>query len=91
MNLEQFESRLRQLPCAVCHHMGLKGVCEELHHAGEATDRSDWNQIPICHWHHQGAGGIHFLRRRGFESKYKITEMQLLAVTRKLYAQEFGA
>lgn len=91
MNLTQFEARLRQLPCVVCDHMGMGGRCEELHHAGHDTDRSDWNQIPLCREHHQGASGIHGLRRRGFEARYKLTEMDLLARTRYLYAKEFGA
>jgi hypothetical protein len=90
MNLTQYEARLRQLECCVCHHMGMRGPCEELHHAGHATDRSDWNQVPICRTHHQGPLGVH-PSRRAFESRYKITEMDLLAITRKLYAEEFGA
>lgn len=89
MNLEQYEVRLRQLPCVVCVHMGLNGRCEELHHAGQATDRSDWNQVPICQQHHTGANGIHGLHRRGFESRYNLTEMDMLGITRKLYAKEF--
>lgn len=91
MNLQQFETRLRMLPCVVCHHMGIDQPCEELHHAGSATDRSDWNQVPLCRGCHQGPNGIHGLRRRGFEARYRITEMDLLAITRKLYAQEFDA
>lgn len=91
MNLQQFETRLRMLPCAVGVHMGLDCRCEELHHAGHDTDRSDWNQVPLCREHHQGANGIHGLHRRGFEARYRITEMDLLAITRKLYAQEFDA
>ena len=91
MTLKQYEARLRLLPCVVCTHMGQTRPCEELHHAGDATDRDDWNQIPVCHSCHQGPNGIHGLRRRGFESRYKTTEMKLLALTRKLYAKEFGA
>ena len=91
MNLQTFETRLRLLPCVVCHHMGMDGRCEELHHAGHDTDRSDWNQVPLCAAHHQGPNGIHGLKRRGFESRYNITEMDLLAITRKLYAKEFNA
>ena len=90
MNLDQYEARLRQLPCAVGHAIGLKCGCEELHHAGGATDRDDWNQIPICHDHHQGPLGIH-PSRRAFENRYKLTEMKLLAVTRRMYAKEYGA
>jgi hypothetical protein len=91
LNLQQFEARLRQLPCVVCDHMGLAGKCEELHHAGHSTDRSDWNQVPLCREHHQGATGIHGLHRRGFEARYKLTEMDLLSRTRYLYAKEYGA
>lgn len=90
MRLEQYEARLRLLPCAVGHALGLSCQCEELHHAGEATDRDDWNQIPICRAHHQGPQGIH-PSRRSFEARHKLTEMKLLAITRRLYAKEFGA
>lgn len=89
MNLERYESRLRQLPCIVGHHMGMTCKCEELHHAGEATERSDWAQVPLCHEHHQGATGVHGLRRRAFEARYKLTDVQMLAITRQLYAKEF--
>lgn len=91
MNLAQYESRLRLLPCAVGYALGKLGCqCEELHHAGDSTDRDDWNQIPICRTHHQGPQGIH-PSRRAFENRTKLTEMKLLAVTRRLYAKEFGA
>jgi hypothetical protein len=94
LNLEQYEQRLRQLPCVVCFYKGMVDPadpkkCEALHHAGHDTDRSDWNQVPICHYHHQGSGGIHTLHRRGFEAQNKMTEMDMLAITRKLYAKEF--
>ncbi len=89
MNLKDYEDRLRLLPCVVGHLMGMQCRCEELHHAGEATDRDDWNQVPICREHHTGPNGIHGLRRRGFEARYKTTEMKLLALTRKLYAREY--
>ena len=89
VNLDKYEQRLRQLPCVVGVVTGQGCACEELHHAGATTDRDDWNQIPVCREHHQGASGIHGLRRRGFEARYKTTEMKLLALTRKLYAKEF--
>lgn len=88
MNLDKYEARLRTLPCVVCLHMGTTGPCEELHHAGDATDRDDWNQIPVCKSCHNGPNGIHPSRRR-FEMRTKTTEMKLLALTRKLYAKEY--
>lgn len=89
MTLDQFEARLRQLPCAVGFALGLSCPCEELHHAGGSTDRDDWNQVPICRTHHQGPLGIH-PSRRAFENRNRgLTEMKLLAITRRLYAREF--
>jgi hypothetical protein len=92
VNLTTFETRLRLLPCVVCWmHEGVIRPCQELHHAGDATDRNDWNQIPLCYDHHEGPRGIHGLHRRAFEARYKTTEMKLLGETRRLYAKEFGA
>lgn len=89
MNLKKYESRLRQLPCIVGHVTGLGCECEELHHAGDSTERSDWAQIPLCHEHHQGPTGVHGLHRRAFHARYKLTDVQMLAITRELYAKEY--
>jgi hypothetical protein len=92
VNVKDYEARLYQLPCVVCEHMGINGSkAEELHHAGPADERDDWNQLPLCVAHHRGPSGIHGLHRRGFTLRYKLTDFQMLAMTRKLYAQEFGA
>ena len=74
MNLAAYKTRLRDLPCVVGYALGLGCVCHELHHAGPATDRDDWNLIPLCKDHHQGPQGIH-PSRRAFESRTKLTEM----------------
>ncbi len=89
MNLAKYEQRLRQLPCVVGFVTGLGCRCEELHHAGEDTERNDWAQVPLCREHHQGATGVHGLRRRTFESRYKLSDVKMLALTRQLYAKEF--
>lgn len=89
MNILEYKARLRLLPCVVGVLTGQGCQTEELHHAGEATDRDEWNLLPICSAHHQGPNGIHGLRRRGFEARYKTTEMKLLALTRKLYAKAY--
>ena len=89
MNLATYESRLRQLPCVVCVHMGMDGRAEELHHVGDATERNDWAQVGLCHEHHQGATGVHGLHRRAFHARYKLSDVEMLALTRKLYAREF--
>jgi hypothetical protein len=100
MTLDQYETRLRLLPCVVgwmtSGEQTSRGEpigpcrCDELHHAGDATDRDDWNQIPICRTHHQGPLGIHPSRRM-FEMRNKgLTEIRLVAGTRRMYALVFG-
>jgi hypothetical protein len=89
LNLASYEQRLRALPCIVGHVMGLACPCEELHHAGEDTERNDWAQVPLCFEHHQGATGVHGLHRRAFHSRYKLSDVKMLAITRELYAKEY--
>lgn len=91
MNQSQYESRLRQLPCVVGFHMSLSCPCEELHHVGPADERDDTNQVPICTEHHTGANGVHGLHRREFAMRYRLSDLQMLAITRRLYMKEFGA
>lgn len=91
MNVDQYEARLRALPCIVGVHMGMGCRCEELHHAGEAEERNDWAQVPLCWEHHQGATGIHGLHRRAFHMRYQLSDVKMLALTRELYAKEYGA
>lgn len=91
MNVEQYEARLRRLPCIVGFVMGMGCPCEELHHAGDPEDRDDMNQVPLCQEHHTGANGVHGLRRRIFHMRYKLTDLKMLAITRRLYMKEYGA
>lgn len=89
MNLEKYEQRLRALPCIVGVKMGMSCKCEELHHAGDADERNDWAQVPLCYEHHQGETGVHGLHRRTFHMRYKLTDVQMLAITRELYARKY--
>lgn len=91
MNQQQYETRLRQLPCIVGTVTGQGCPCETLHHVGDAEDRDDMNQVPLCEEHHQGATGVHGLHRREFARRYKLNDLKLLAITRRLYLREFGA
>jgi hypothetical protein len=91
VNQQQYEDRLRALPCIVCFHMSLKGRCQELHHLGDAEERDDTNQVPLCFDHHQGPNGIHGLHRREFHRRYRLSDLQMLAITRRLYMKEYGA
>jgi hypothetical protein len=87
----QYEARLRALPCIVGHVMGMGCRCEDVHHAGEAEERNDWAQVPLCREHHTGATGVHGLHRREFHRRYKLSDVKMLALTRQLYAKEYGA
>lgn len=91
MNQQQYEARLRLLPCIVGYVMGMACRCEELHHVGDAEDRDDMNLAPLCHEHHEGATGVHGLHRRAFKARYRLNDLRLLAITRRLYMKEFGA
>lgn len=54
--------RVAGLPCAVCGSWPV-----EVHHCicGRYSSRkvSDFDTIPLCHWHHLGPGGIHADKR----------------------------
>lgn len=91
MNQSQYEARLRALPCVVGVHIGQPCRCEELHHVGPADERDDTNQVPICHEHHEGATGVHGLHRREFHRRYRLSDLQMLAIARRLYMKEFNA
>lgn len=91
MNLQQYETRLRALPCIVGFVMGMGCRCEDLHHAGPADERDDMNQVPLCREHHEGATGVHGLHRREFARRYKLSDLKMLAITRRLYMREYGA
>lgn len=78
--------RVAQLPCIVCAHMGMGDVRPvEVHHireeqgAGQRAD--DMLTVALCPEHHRGKSGVHGLGKRGFFTRYKITELDLLAMT----------
>lgn len=91
MNLAQYESRLLALPCVACVHLGFgETPAQELHHVGDpGVDRDDWAQVGLCREHHRGPTGVHGLRRREFERRYKLSDIQMLAIVRKMYARAY--
>lgn len=42
---------------------------------------SNYLTVPLCPEHHQGATGVHGLGTKAFERLYKLTELDLLAMT----------
>lgn len=82
MSLADYVERLHELPCVLCwKKLGRIVYGVETHHAGDADERDDWAQLPLCPEHHQGATGIHGLHRRGFHRFWKTNAIQLIAWT----------
>lgn len=81
-------TRLTDLGCLLCRHLGHRGTPAEVHHRrmgmGLSVRATDDEAIPLCVFHHRGTGGIHGMGRKRFERYYKITELELLAWTKRL-------
>lgn len=85
MNQDRYDARLRLLPCCVCVALELAApnACAELHHLGDpnTAERHEKAKVPLCDLHHQGAEGIHFLRRRPWVAKHGLSDLRLLTIT----------
>lgn len=77
--------RVASVGCIVCRHLGYGATPAQVHHIREeqgASQRAhDCLTIPLCQEHHTGQTGIHGLGRKAFERTYKLTELDLLAMT----------
>jgi RecA-dependent nuclease len=84
----RYLGRVATLRCALCSHLGLiQDGRTFVHHIKEGTGIGERSQhflvAALCQEHHQGAGGIHGLGTKGFYSRYRLDEMDLLAMTIK--------
>jgi hypothetical protein len=75
--------RVAALGCLLCQRFGDGPTPAHVHHVFDTAARSDWLTVPLCEFHHTGAGGFHGLGQRAFERRYKLTEADLLAETIK--------
>ena len=77
--------RVASIGCIACINLGHGETPAQVHHIregqGAAQRADDMLTVALCEPHHQGSLGIHGLGRRGFERQYKITELDLLAMT----------
>ena len=73
-------SRVADLGCILCWHLGYEDTPTELHHIRRAGKRANAPVIGLCPEHHRGNSGIHGLGRKAFERKYQITEEGLLQI-----------
>jgi hypothetical protein len=78
-------SRVAGIGCVLCQQLGHGPTPAEVHHIrdgqGAAQRASDWLTIPLCPEHHRGGSGIHGLGVRAFERRYRLAELDLLALT----------
>lgn len=83
MSARDYIERVRGLRCVVCTMMGLpQSTVTEAHHVESVRDGlSDYATVALCVDHHQGPNGVHGLRRRGFEARYKLSDVDLIALT----------
>ena len=89
MSAKDYEDKVRGLGCVVCRNLGFRhtGDCS-IHHVESVRDElSAYAIVPLCYDHHQGPNGVHGLSRRGFEARYKLNDVKLLALVNK-YREE---
>ena len=86
----RYQDRVRQLPCiATLMIEGRTVPSEELHHIETVRDElSEFLVLPLSHAYHSRSSpiSIHTLSRRGFERRYGISELKMLAKVQELLA-----
>jgi hypothetical protein len=84
VSAKDYESRVRDIGCVLCLHLTSDRTPAAIHHVESIRDGlSAYAIVPLCREHHQGANGVHGLSRRGFEARYKLTEIDLLALVNR--------
>lgn len=71
--------RIAAMPCICCRLLAMKQAEKtNVHHIREGREaRNDFLTLPLCWFHHQGAGGVHGDKR--YLRMLKLTEWGLLA------------
>jgi hypothetical protein len=90
---KEWASTVAALGCILCRHQGVHKVPANLHHIREGQGLSQraagWLVVPLCWECHQGRNGFHGLGTRGFYQRYKLDEIDLLAMTIAQLAKTF--
>ena len=91
MTPSSWKARVAGLGCVLCDYLGEPGTPAQLHHVREGQGlgqrASDWLVIPLCRACHQGPNGFHGLGSRGFYNRFKLDELDLLAMTLEALAR----
>jgi hypothetical protein len=86
VSLDDYEELIQSLPCVVCwKKLGEKTYGVEKHHP--TVPRNPWLVVPLCREHHQGPTGVHGMRRRGFDTFWKVDDYVLLGWTNEAVAK----
>ena len=85
MSNTDYTEAIEEIGCIVCLYLGNGFVpVDEVHHVESIRDGlSEWAKVGLCFHHHQGPEGIHTLSRRGFEMRFKLSQIDLLALQAK--------
>lgn len=90
-----YADKVARLGCVLCLRLGFEGTPAELHHprtgVGAGRRAPDSEVIPLCPEHHRGRTGVHGMGRRGFEAHYGVTELDLVAETKRLVGDLWAA
>lgn len=77
--------KVARVGCILCKHLGYDETPAEIHHIregqGMSQRASNFLVVPLCPEHHRGGSGVHGLGERGFYTRYKLSELDLLAMT----------
>lgn len=74
--------RVAGVGCILCHYLNRGYTPAEVHHLFGPSQRSDWLVAPLCAACHRGPNGFHGLGgERPFRARYKLGEVELLAMT----------
>lgn len=85
--------RVAELDCVLCRHLGYGNTPAQVHHIlqdrGLGQRSPHFLTIPLCPPHHTGANGIHQLKSSGFYTRYKLDELDLLAMTIRQLTEKY--
>lgn len=78
--------RIAEMRCVLCGALDQKQQGRSyVHHIrtnqGKGQRASDFLTVPLCYDCHQGDGGLHGLGARGFYTRHRLSELDLLALT----------
>lgn len=79
-----YMAQVARLGCYLCRLAGHDDSPAQVHHPRKHGGRRDVlhkETVPLCFEHHQGATGVHMLRKR-VEAVYGVTEEQMSEQTR---------